>query len=195
MTRTPDALGLLRREHRRLEELLAEAEAGSLATLAGAFRDHVDATEGIFYPAIREAAREHGERGGDGPTLRLLVSGVRQHGELIKLLDGLLVTAATGIEELDRQLRRHLDDEETGVMTVAEDLLNDATLFDLGRRMAERGQVLGAQEELAQTVAPAARAWLRWGLAGTVLLGGLAMARHLARRGRGRGRCPGPDVS
>ncbi len=192
-----DALGLLRREHRRIEELLAQLkdpgdQEAVLAALTTTLREHVDATEGIFYPAIREAARDRGERGGGGPTLKLLVNGVRQHGEILRRLGD--PRSATGVEELDRQLRHHLDDEETGIMTVAEDLLDDHRLFDLGRRMGEREQVVEVQEELAQTIAPAARGWLRWMLAGAGLLGGLAVVRRLGRRGR-RGRARARDVS
>jgi hypothetical protein len=187
-----DALGLLRRQHRRIEELLAQLKdpserEGVLDALTATLKEHVDATEAIFYPAIREAARDRGERGGGEPTLKLLVKGVRQHGEVLQSLGN--ANSGTGIEELERQLQRHLDDEETGIMTVAEDLLRDDQLFDLGRRMSERKQVLEAQQELARTVAPTARGWLRWAIAGAgLLLGGLAAARRLARRPQGRDR-------
>ena len=201
-----DALGLLRREHRRLEELLERLKnAGDddreavLAALSARLREHVDATEGIFYPAVREAARDRGERGGGGPTLNLLVNGVRQHNELLRLLDGLAADltgaatgAATGAKELDEQLHRHFDDEETGIMTAAEDLLDDRKLLDLGRRMAEREQVIQAQEELAEEVQAAARTWLRWVvITGAALLAALAAIRRLTRQGRSQERHAG----
>lgn len=193
-----DALGLLRREHQRMEELLArlkdageQGRQAALADLAATLRGHVDATEGIFFPAVREAARDRGERGGGGPTLQLLMNGVRQHDELLRLLDR-LTTAGEGAGELEERLRRHLDDEETGIMTAAEDLLDDGKLFDLGRRMTEREQVIEAQEELVEEVEATARTWLRRAPAvAAALLAALLLARRVARRRRALPRSTG----
>jgi hemerythrin-like domain-containing protein len=190
MIGTTDAVTLLRQESRRLEELLAQLRRGGdpkavVAELARRLRDHVDVTEGIFYPTLRERAQ-------DGVPPGLLSSGTQQHAALLRLLDELDGAgvggerAAATLAALEEQPGRHLEYEETRILPAAEDLLDDDTLLDLGRRIQQRKQVLEAQHELVEMVATA-RAWLVRALAAAVVLGGLALAVGLARRAaRGR---------
>lgn len=184
MIGTTDAVTLLRQELRRLEELLDQLHSGGdpevVAELAARLRDHIDVTEGIVFPAIR--GRAHG-----GVPLELLANGTQQHGDLLRLLDepagpgadGDGAAATAGV--LEEQLRRHLEYEEIGILPAAEELLDDDTLLDLGRRMQQRKQVVGAQHELAQMIA-IARAWLVRALAASAALGVLALAVGVARR-------------
>jgi hypothetical protein len=180
-----DAVTRLRQESRRLEELRAQLQRGgdpkaAVAELADRLRDHVDVTEGIFYPTIRDRSQ-------DDVLLDLLADGARQHAALLGLLAELGGAglggerAAATLAALEEQLGPHLEHEGTRILPAAGELLDDDTLIDLGRRMQQRMQVLRAQRELVQMVA-AARVWLAGALAAAVVLGGLALAVGIVRR-------------
>jgi hemerythrin-like domain-containing protein len=157
-----DVLGLLREDHRRLEELLGTLErsagdAGRRGVLAGqvhaALRDHVDQEEGLLYPAVR--ARP------DGPKVdgEVLGRGAEQHRRLSVLAEELAGLAAgddrfvAKLGVLAEQVRVHLDEENTRLFTAAEDVLGDDELLDLGRRLEERKRVVSAQQELRDEMA------------------------------------------
>ena len=83
---------------------------------------------------------------------------------------------------LTEQVRTHLDDEDATVLTAIEDLIDDDTLMELGRRMEQRDQVLEARRELA-TVVPGGRRGRRVAAAlGGLVAAGTALLAILARR-------------
>jgi len=186
-----DALALLREDHRQLERLLEQLERPmgldrgqhrALVTRVGAaLRQHVD-DEGILYAAFREEA---GPRGID---LDLLERGVQQH-HLIGTLAGELVSMTPGDDGFDakvrvlvERVRQHLDTEDTGLLTAAEDVISDDELIDLGRRMEERKRVLAAQRELAATVRPLTGSLAVRLLAGAAVTTAVALAVLACRR-------------
>jgi hemerythrin-like domain-containing protein len=159
-----DALTLVRQEHRKLEGLLGRFEhsdgddvdkrAVLLEQLRDALRHHVDQEESILYPIFRERARRA------EVDLDPLDQGIEQH-RLIDRLAGELGdlqpdddAARAKSKVLTEQIRNHLDSEDSVVLTAIEDLIDDDTLLELGRRMEQRERVLAARRELAGSLIP-----------------------------------------
>jgi hemerythrin-like domain-containing protein len=198
-----DALGLLREDHRRLEELLERLErddrsdprgrARLIGQVRAALRQHVDQEEGLLYPAFEARA--------SGPNIDadMAPRGREQHRVLRVLVDE-LGGLPPGDQRLEAKLRllvgrvrSHLDDEDTGLFAATEDLVSDAELLDLGRRLAVRKRVVAAQEEIRKdlreviqpVIDPRNRRLLA--AAGAVAVGS-AVAMWAARRARRRRR-------
>jgi hemerythrin-like domain-containing protein len=182
-----DALTLVREEHRRLEGLLercqrSEQDTDGRAALLGQFqaalRHHVDQEEPILYTIFRERARQA------EVDLAPLERALEQH-RLIERLGRELAGDGAGeakLTVLTEQVRNHLDDEDATVLTAIEDLIDDDTLMELGRRMEQRDQVLEARRELA-TVVPGGRRGRRVAAAlGGLVAAGTALLAILARR-------------
>jgi hemerythrin-like domain-containing protein len=186
-----DALTLVREEHRRLEGLLDRCErlgqdadderAALLGQLQAALRHHVDHEEPILYMIYRERARRA------GVDLAPLERVLEQH-RLIERLGRELTgaepddTGEAKLTVLTERVRTHLDDEDAAVLTAIEDLIDDDTLMELGRRMEQRDRVLEARRELA-TVVPGGRRGRRVAAAlGGLVAAGTALLAVLARR-------------
>jgi hemerythrin-like domain-containing protein len=158
-----DALTLVRQDHRKLEELLqrcqrldglGRGDREALRQVQAAIRHHVDQEETILYTIFRERAREA------EVDLAPLDRAVEQHRLIDRLaaelpdpeLDGDRRRAKLTV--LAEQVRTHLDDEDSVLLTAIEDLLDDDTLLELGRRMEQRERVVEARRELAATIIP-----------------------------------------
>jgi hemerythrin-like domain-containing protein len=187
-----DALTLVREEHRRLEELLGrcerlEGDGGPdrevLRQFQGAVRHHVDQEESILYPIFRERARQA------EVDLASLDRAVEQH-RLIDRLAGELTAAPDGaarkakLTVLAEQVRTHLDDEDSVLLTAIEDLIDDDTLLELGRRMEQRDRVIAARRELAATLVPGDTRSRRLAALGGLAALGSALLAILAHRRR-----------
>jgi hemerythrin-like domain-containing protein len=177
-----DAVTLVRREDQKLEALLerlerrdahaAEERAALLGDLRAAISDHIDREENILYAIFRERARPV------GVNLAPLDQAVAQH----RLMDRLareLTQPGPGGDSLDAKLkvlaeriRDHLDIEDTVLLTEIEDVIDDDTLLDLGRRMEQRSRVLVARRRLVTTMVPGDPRSRRF----AAVLGGLAAA-------------------
>ena len=156
-----DALTLVRQEHRRLEELLercgrldGQGRGGrdALRQVQIAVRRHVDQEEAILYTIFRERARRA------EVDLAPLDQAIEQH-RLITRLAGELAATGPGDSALEaklavlvEQVRTHLDTEDSVLLTAIEDLIDDDTLLELGRRMEQRDRVIEARRELAEVV-------------------------------------------
>jgi hemerythrin-like domain-containing protein len=188
-----DALTLVRQDHRRVENLLervgrlegddAEERVVLLGQLQAALRHHVDAEEAILYTIFRERARRA------EVDLAPLDQAIEQH-RLITRLAGEL--AATGPRDpaleakltvLTEQVRTHLDTEDSVLLTAIEDLIDDDTLLELGRRMAQRDRVMEARRELGEVV-PGGRRTRRVAALGGLVAIGTALLAVLSRRRR-----------
>jgi iron-sulfur cluster repair protein YtfE (RIC family) len=189
-----DALSLVRQDHRRVENLLdrverlegddAEERVVLLGQLQAALRHHVDAEEAILYTIFRERALR--AEVGLGP----LDQAIAQH-RLIARLAGEL--AATGPRDpaleakltvLTEQVRSHLDGEDSVLFTAIEDLLDDDTLLELGRRMEQRDRVIEARRELAEVVPGGPRTRRVAAALGGLVALGTALLAVLSRRRR-----------
>jgi len=189
-----DALTLVRQDHRKLEELLQRSERldghgrggrDALRQIQAAVRHHVDQEEVILYTIFRERARRA------EVDLAPLDRALQQH-RLIDRLAGELTdpghdgdTRWAKLAVLATQVRTHLDDEDSVLLTAVEDLIDDDTLLELGRRMEQRERVIEARRELAATIVPGGRRTRRLAaaLGGLVAAGG-ALVAVLARRRR-----------
>jgi hemerythrin-like domain-containing protein len=190
-----DALTLVRQDHRKLEALLERCErldvddeeerAVLLGQLQATLRHHVDQEESILYPIYRERARRA------GVDQALLDQAIEQHRLIERLSRGLTdgepddVTLATRLTLLVEQVRTHLNTESSVLLTAVEDLLDDDTLLELGRRMEQRGRVIEARRELATMVPGGPRGRRIAAALGGLAALGTAVLAILARRRRG----------
>jgi hypothetical protein len=85
---------------------------------------------------------------------------------------------------LIEQVRTHLDTERSVLLTAVEDLVDDDTLVELGRRMEQRDQVIEARRELATMVPGGPRTRRIAAALGGVAALGAAVLAILARRRR-----------
>jgi hemerythrin-like domain-containing protein len=189
-----DALTIVREDHRSLEALLGQAEQGDGDTEARAalherllaiLRHHVLQEETILYPIFRERARD------SEVDLAPLDQVTEQHRLLERLATELRDAGPDGggtgakLAVLAEQVRHHLDIEDTVLLSAVEDLIDDDTLLELGRRMEQRDRVLTARQELARAVIPRGRRL-------AAALGGLAAAAAALVAFRTRRRRPPP---
>jgi len=189
-----DALTLVRQDHRRVENLLerverlegddAEERGVLLGQLQAALRHHVDAEEVILYTIFRERARRA------EVDVAPLDQAIEQH-RLITRLAGELAAAGprdpaleAKLTVLSEQVRTHLDAEDSVLLTAMEDLIDDDTLLDLGRRMEQRDRVIEARHELAEVVPGGRRTRLVGAALGGLVALGTALLAVLSRRRR-----------
>jgi hemerythrin-like domain-containing protein len=190
-----DALTLVRQDHRKLEALLERCEqldgdaeeerAVLLGQVQAALRHHVDQEESILYTIYRERARRA------GVDQAPLDQAIDQHRLIERLSRGLTEgdpdddTLAPRLTLLVEQVRTHLNTESSVLLTAVEDLLDDDTLLELGRRMEQRDQVMGARRELAAMVPGSPRTRTAAALGGLAALGTAVLAIVARRRRRG----------
>jgi hemerythrin-like domain-containing protein len=189
-----DALTLVRQDHRRVENLLERVErleaddAGERVVLLGqlqaAIRHHVDAEEAILFPIFRERARRA------EVDLAPLDQAIEQHRLITRLAGEAAATSPRDpalearLTVLVEQVRTHLDTEEAALLTAIEDLLDDDTLMELGRRMEQRDRVSEARRELAEVVPGGPRTRRVAAALGGLVALGTALLAVLSRRRR-----------
>ena len=186
-----DALTQVRQEHRKLEELLERSErldedagaggAALLGQLQAALRRHVDQEETILYTIFRERARQA------EIDLAPLDRAIEQH-RLIDRLGRDLAAVGPGdarkakLTVLAEQVRGHLDEEESAVLSAVEDVVDDDALLELGRRMEQRDRVIEARRELATMIPGGARVRRVAAALGALAGVGAAVLAFLSRR-------------
>jgi hemerythrin-like domain-containing protein len=190
-----DALTLVRQDHRKLEGLLERCEQldGSedgeerdvlLGQFQSAIRRHVDQEESILYTIFRERARR--AEADLGPLDRSL----EQHRLIDRLSTELTGAGPDGttlkakLTVLVEQVRTHLDDEDSYLLTAIEDLIEDDTLMELGRRMEQRDRVVESRRQLAAAVPGGPRGRRLAAVLGGLAAAGTALLAVLARRRR-----------
>jgi hemerythrin-like domain-containing protein len=188
-----DALTLVRQDHGKLEGLLERAEQLDgdsderkvlIAQLQSAIRRHIDQEESILYMIFRERARRA------EVDLTPLDRALEQH----RLLDRLSNELTDGVRDdttlkakltvLAEQVRAHLDDEDAHLLTAIEDLIDDDTLVELGRRMEQRGRVMESRRQFATAVTGGPRGRRIAAALGGLAAAGTALLAVLARRRR-----------
>ena len=188
-----DALTLVRQEHRKVEGLLERSErpeeddederAVLIGQLQAALRHHVDQEETILYPICRERARRA------EVSLDPLDQAIEQH-RLIDRLSRELSDAGAGdtreakLTVLVEQVRNHLDTEDSVLLTAIEDLIDDDTLIELGRRMEQRDRVIEARRELVAVLPGDTRGRRLAAALGGLVAVGTALLAILALRRR-----------
>jgi hemerythrin superfamily protein len=127
-----NALDLLHEDHERVSSLFGELKSvtdehkrGVFARLEHEILLHARAEEMIFYPAIPSAEVAHAKQ---------------EHSQvaelLAKLSAGTVETDAwmTGVKELERNVKHHVEEEESSLFDAAR-TLGDEKLEELGRRI------------------------------------------------------------
>ena len=188
-----DALTRVRQDHRKLEGLLERCEQLDgddeerdvlLGQLQSTIRHHVDQEESILYMIFRERARRA------EIDLGPLDRAIEQH-RLIDRLSNELTDGGPGdttlkarLTVLAEQVRTHLDDENTHLLTAIEDLIDDDTLIELGRRMEQRDRVIESRRQLATVVPGSPRTRRLAAALGGLAAVGTALLAVLVRRRR-----------
>lgn len=188
-----DALTLVRQDHRKVENLLERVERLEgddeeerivlLGQLQAAVGHHVDSEEAILYPIFRERARQA------EVDLDPLDQAIEHHRLITRLTGELAATdpcdesLKAKLTVLTEQVRTHLDTEDSVLLTAVEDLIDDDTLIELGRRMEQRDRVIEARRELAE-VLPGGRRTRRVAALGGLVALGTALLAALSRRRR-----------
>ena len=188
-----DALTQVRQDHRKLEGLLERCEQLDgddeerdvlLGQLQSTIRHHVDQEESILYMIFRERARRA------EVDLGPLDRAVEQHRLIDRLSNELTdggpddTTLKARLTVLAEQVRTHLDDENTHLLTAIEDLIDDDTLVELGRRMEQRDRVIESRRQLATVIPGSPRTRRLAAALGGLAAVGTALLAVLVRRRR-----------
>ena len=188
-----DALTQVRQDHRKLEGLLERCEQLDgddeerdvlLGQLQSTIRHHVDQEESILYTIFRERARRA------EIDLDPLDRAVEQHRLIDRLSNELTdggpddTTLKARLTVLAEQVHTHLDDENTHLLTAIEDLIDDDTLIELGRRMEQRDRILESRRQLATVVPGSPRTRRLAAALGGLAAVGTALLTVLVRRRR-----------
>jgi hemerythrin superfamily protein len=138
----PDALELIRSDHREVDALFAEAlgkdtpaaqRRAAVAKIVQALTIHAQMEEALFYPALREAGgseerdtvMEANEEHGLVKDLIAKIEGVGDRDETIK-------AKVTVLKEL---VHHHVQEEESTIFSEARDVLGKERLQELGEQM------------------------------------------------------------
>lgn len=148
-TEGKDALLLLQKDHRVVEDLFERVETNPalFEEIRNELTIHATLEEEIVYPAIR-AALPADER-------ERIDEAVADHAEVKQILSELAAGAAGDqefkerLEELRDGVLQHVEEEEDEMFAMARRVLDGATLAEMGTRMEARkaelkGEVVGA---------------------------------------------------
>jgi len=140
-----DAITLLKRDHREVKALFAEAdELGDRATTARAklfakideaLTLHARIEEAVFYPAIKEKAKARSEERDD------VLEAYEEHDvvkSLIKQLEALDPSDEAykaKLTVLKENVEHHVKEEESSLFKVARELLGEEALEQIGRQI------------------------------------------------------------
>jgi hemerythrin-like domain-containing protein len=135
----PDVVALIKSQHRELEELLEQAEQEDtdtlalLAQVATLLKPHSEAEESYVYPRIAELQEDEADEVHDGTA---------EHHHADALLDELLAGDPDEpgydgkLAALIGELKHHIEEEETELLTVLTEKADDAERQALGNRFA-----------------------------------------------------------
>jgi len=150
--RPPDAIALLKEDHKKVKGLLGDLEKSSMR--GGARADklvaqidkeltiHSQIEEEIFYPAFRDAVRTkddkkmYFEAKEEHHVVKLVLPEVKQGGMAVEEF-------AAKCKVLKELVEHHADEEEKEMFPEARKVLSRAELQELGDRMAMRKKELG----------------------------------------------------
>lgn len=150
-----DAVQMLREQHAELAALFMKlarmvdprTSAQIFRTIASHLRDHAFIEEAIFYPAIRERARERG-REEISTALREheIVENLLKHLEQASPWD---YTSDHNIAPLREAVLRHVREEERILLPYARRLFTESELDDMALRMTQLESIHSPAYQLA----------------------------------------------
>jgi hemerythrin superfamily protein len=149
----PDAIALLKEDHKKVKGLLGDLEKSSLRGGSRAqqlvtqidkeLTIHSQIEEEIFYPAFRDAVRTKDDK-------KMYFEAKEEH-HVVKLVlpevkeDGMAVEEfAAKCKVLKELVEHHADEEEKDMFPEARKVFSRAELQELGDQLAERKKELGA---------------------------------------------------
>jgi hemerythrin superfamily protein len=149
----PDAIALLKEDHKKVRGLFADLEKSSMrggpraqklvAQIDKELTIHTTIEEEIFYPAFRDAVRSKDDK-------KMYFEAKEEH-HVVKLVLPEVKEGGMAVEEfaakckvLKELVEHHADEEEKEMFPEARKALSRAELQDLGDRMAARKKQLGA---------------------------------------------------
>jgi hemerythrin-like domain-containing protein len=148
----PDAIALLKEDHKKVKGLLGDLEKSSMRTGPRAqklvmqidkeLEIHTTIEEEIFYPAFRDAVRSKDDK-------KMYYEAKEEH-HVVKLVLPEVKEGGLAIEEfaakckvLKELVEHHADEEEKEMFPEARKVLSRPELQELGERMAMRKKELG----------------------------------------------------
>jgi len=148
----PDAIALLKEDHKKVKGLLGDLEKSSMrggpraqklvAQIDKELTIHTTIEEEIFYPAFRDAVRSKDDK-------KMYYEAKEEH-HVVKLVMPEVKEGGMAVEEfaakckvLKELVEHHADEEEKEMFPEARKVLSRAELQDLGNQMAERKKELG----------------------------------------------------
>jgi len=151
-----DVVDLIKAQHRRIDQLLEQAEQAEPERMAALLRQvadlllpHSEAEESFVYPAIKDYDKGEDDEVKDG---------VAEHHHIEGLLQELLGEDSSGpgydgkLAAMIGELRHHVEEEEEDLLPVLSEQASDEEREELGARFAE---VTGHQlEDVAERGAP-----------------------------------------
>ena len=149
----PDAIALLKEDHKKVKGLFADLEKSSMrggpraaklvAQIDKELTIHTTIEEEIFYPAFRDAVRTKDDK-------KMYYEAKEEH-HVVKLVLPEVKEGGMAVEEfaakckvLKELVEHHADEEEKEMFPEARKALGRAELQELGDRMAMRKKELGA---------------------------------------------------
>jgi hemerythrin superfamily protein len=152
-TKKPDAIALLKEDHKKVKGLLGDLEKSSMrggpraeklvAQIDKELTIHSQIEEEIFYPAFRDAVRTKDDK-------KMYFEALEEH-HVVKLVLPEVKEGGMAVEEfaakckvLKELVEHHADEEEKEMFPEARKALSRPELQELGDRMAARKKQLGA---------------------------------------------------
>jgi hemerythrin-like domain-containing protein len=149
----PDAIALLKEDHKKVKGLLGDLEKSSMrggpraqklvAQIDKELTIHTTIEEEIFYPAFRDAVRTKDDK-------KMYYEAKEEH-HVVKLVLPEVKEGGMALEEfaakckvLKELVEHHADEEEKEMFPEARKVLSRPELQELGDRMAARKKQLGA---------------------------------------------------
>jgi hemerythrin-like domain-containing protein len=149
----PDAIALLKEDHKKVKGLFADLEKSSMragpraqklvAQIDKELEIHTTIEEEIFYPAFRDAVRTKDDK-------KMYYEAKEEH-HVVKLVLPEVKEGGMAVEEfaakckvLKELVEHHADEEEKEMFPEARKALSRPELQELGDRMAMRKKELGA---------------------------------------------------
>jgi hemerythrin-like domain-containing protein len=150
--RGPDAIALLKEDHKKVKSLFGDLEKSSMrggpraqklvAQIDKELKIHSTIEEEIFYPAFRDAVQSKDDK-------KMYFEAIEEH-HVVKLVlpevkEGGMATEefAAKCKVLKELVEHHADEEEKEMFKEARKVLSRAELQELGDRMAMRKKELG----------------------------------------------------
>jgi hemerythrin superfamily protein len=149
----PDAIALLKEDHKKVKSLFADLEKSSMrggpraqklvAQIDKELTIHTTIEEEIFYPAFRDAVRSKDDK-------KMYFEAKEEH-HVVKLVLPEVKEGGMAVEEfaakckvLKELVEHHADEEEKEMFPEARKVFGRPELQELGDRMAARKKELGA---------------------------------------------------